>query len=353
MKPIKFEQLLFIEDKSCFSLYLKAINDQSESDFLSFWQRMLDVMAPDQEIYSFLRSYDVKILRILKTQPLKQHAFFFSKSLIGFISFDHKIDNFYLVADFFHVRPLLEEFFYESEYAFLSLGKSEVRLFLGDSKQLDLIEIFSMSEITQKDPQNFFLNSSELVNHREAQKLKWIAEQLLQRASLANRPLIISGEEKYQSLFLRFYKSSKPRLTWHENLSLQSCSELLRSIYLFKTKVNEMLADEMKDNVKRWFKSGRLCTDFEEIIKLIKEEKIKKLFLPLNIKIWGTINFDTLEYSIEAKPHKGLKDLYSVLAEEVYKTGGEIQFLSPHFFSGQARLMALKKQDKKWNSIHI
>jgi hypothetical protein len=347
MKPIKFEQLLFTEDKFCFSLYLKAMQHQTEENFFAFWQSLLEVVRENEDVLRFILENDKAILKCLKANPKKNHGFFYSEHEAGYISFDHATENFFTLSDSFHMRPLMEELFHDPEYALLTLSSGEVKFFLGDSKQVELMEIIKFADTFKSASLTMgFLSESQMMSHKQVRWLKYVADQFMQKSSLSRLPVLITGDQESTTVFKKFFQTRSPEYYLEANYSHLSGSELMHYTYDFKHKVLEIQTDEMKNRLKNWIQDGRLCLDLNQLIELISQDKIDKLYLPLNTKLWGKINWEKCEFEIYDRPKPGLEDILDDLAEMVIKQGGSIHFLSPHFFHEKTMAMGLKKQGK-------
>lgn len=317
MKSIKLHQLLFSASTPCLSIYANDSDGLAglESKILQRLQGELAVKVEQSlpQMHECLRA---------KNLP---HGFFLSPAVQGFLPLDHSINDHFRLGESFALHPVLEEFFPNPEYALVVLDEGSVRLYVGDSRQVEFLEQFET--LVAHAPARTFMGASSFVSHRQQQGLKALAMKLLQLPRLAHLPVIVAGEEMLVSKFHSLFDHSFGTIPWvaPHTVSL-TCPQLVQEVRAIKPQVVEVYAHHFGERLKRLVRSRRLLTSQERISAAIGESRVMRLLVsetarPLHIPEVEAIIHDTIQ------------------------SGGKIQFLPAHFFPAGIQVMGLLKGD--------
>lgn len=317
MKSIKLHQLLFSASTPCLSVYAHD-NDGLRSLEAKILQRLQGELALRFEenlsqMHECLRT---------KNAP---HGFFLSPSIQGFLPLDHTINDHFRLSDSFALHPVLEEFFPNPEYGLVVLDEGSVRLYVGDSRQIEFLEQFET--LVAHAPARTFMGASSFVSHRQQQGLKHLALKLLQLPRLAQLPVIVAGEEQLVTKFHSLFDHSFGTIRWiaPQTVSL-TCPQLLQELKTLKSEVVEVYAHHFGERLKRLVRLRRLLTSRERITTAIGEGRVVRLLVS------------------EATRALQLVEVEAIIHDTI-QSGGKIQFLPAHFFPAGIQVMGLLKGD--------
>jgi hypothetical protein len=172
------------------------------------------------------------------------------------------------------LKPI--DFFSNPEYALIILTSSELRFYIGDNIQLELIE--ARDVLTDVIPQQAFLHG--VVAHRPLMGLKRFAMHLLQVPRLARLPVVVSGEENLVSAFVKFFQHPYGVITHtSSDLTALTCPQILGSAETFRVKVREVYISHFQERLRTQMRAGRVLSDMHELARAAEEGSISRLLL--------------------------------------------------------------------------
>jgi hypothetical protein len=172
------------------------------------------------------------------------------------------------------LKPI--DFFSNPEYALVILTSTELRFYVGDNVQLELIEALDVSEDAL--PQRPVLRS--VVAHRSLVELKRFALHLLQVPRLARLPVVVAGDDHFVSAFVRFFQHPYGVITYTAtDLTTLTCPQILKSADAFREKVREVYATHFQDRLRTQMRAGRVLSDVRELARAAEQGSISRLLL--------------------------------------------------------------------------
>ena len=344
MKPVKLNQLLFEVTPPCLSFY---VPDAASFEALHLRiQQRLEKHSHLQELY---QKELPAIHEVLKRHPEDPHGFYLSQHRRGYLPLDHDTDAHFVVGESFHLRPVLEELFGNPEYALVLLSDTEMRLYRGDARQVELIERHEFSHVP--GPQLVY-GQGIMVTPSQRRGLKDWMLRLHQTASLARLPVVVAGQNELVNHFARSFHHAYGvvKLDAPHFVEL-TCPQLIQEFPRFKGEVVELHAENFKLRLRTLVRTGRIVSDLTNVIRAIHEGKVMRVLLPEKRRLWGTVNMESGHYEIMGLHQvEGAEDILDDLAEATIRQGGKIQFLPEHFFPHGSHAMVVLRGE--YTSAH-
>ncbi len=168
------------------------------------------------------------------------------------------------------MKPI--DFFSNPEYALIILTSSELRFYIGDNVQLELIE--ARDVVMESHPQR------QVVAHRPLMELKRFALHLLQVPRLARLPVVVGGEENLVNAFVKFFQHPYGVIAHtSSDLTTLTCPQILKSAESFRVKVREVYVAHFQDRLRTQMRAGRVLSDMLELARAAEEGSISRLLL--------------------------------------------------------------------------
>lgn len=344
MKPVSLNQLLFHPKTACLSFYLSPQTENFDAfveDMLS-QLRLQDLNA----VAKVLERSTASIKKILKNHPEKSYGFFIADDLEGYLALDQRPETFCIIGQTFHVRPVLEELFVNPEYMVVNVSLYDIKIFRGDFHHIEIIHQYEFDQLPKSisDSRIFAPQYMGLVPYKTILAIKTIAQKIKDLVLYQSLPVIVTGLEEIKSIFMRYFNDTTGVIShFQEDFYEKSCMEILEKCKNFRFAVLDYYSAQLKERLKRLMKSRKLIWDLPDVIKATTSGRVGHLVIPIEQKLWGKIDLETGEYVIHKKITKTSIDILNELAEEVIRQGGRIQFLGPHFFPGEATVLAILK----------
>lgn len=351
MKPVNLNQLLFQDKKTSLSFFLSPLGKSSGQThveaFLEDIRSTLNLEGKETLLHYF-DTYRAEILKIHKSHPDRSHGFFLSENLQGYIILQNDPGAFFILAETFHIRPLLEEVFINPEFLLVNISLYDIKIFRGDFRHLEIIQHYEFEEL----PKNF--NDFEarfftpqymgMIPYKSILATRTIAGKVKDMILYESLPVVVTGLEDMKNIFLRYFDDTTGVIThFHADFYEKSCVEILEKCGEFRHFVTDYYSAQLKERLKRMMKSRRILSSLGDIILATYSGKIDHLVIPSEQKIWGKFDSVTGEFTIHKKAGKTSIDILNELAEEVIKQGGRIQILGPHFFPQDTNVLAILK----------
>lgn len=348
MKPVNLNQLLFHSQTSTtLSFFQPRKTDGEAFDiFIDDMQTQLSLRGKE-ELGKILLKSKPAIKKIIKTHPDKAIGFFLSEELQGFITLETSVENYCMIGNSFHVRPLLEELFINPEYIVVNISLYDINVYRGDFHHLEIIQHYEFEKLAIDMRSRLFTpNHVGLIPYKSILALKGIAQNVIELTAYDSIPVLVTGLDEMKDIFLRHMSGHSGVISHiHEDFYEKTCVEILHKCKEFRYSVMDFYSARFKERLKKMMSSKRLISDLGQIIAAAKEGKVSQLVLPTERKIFGKIDFETGEFEIHKKLSKKQHsvDILNELAEEVMNQGGRIQILGPHFFPQDSYVLAILK----------
>lgn len=368
------DPMLLSNEGTCISLYQKTHRHRPEKQ-----QNLIRFKNLVKEIEQSLGiKYDKKTIEkkmkafydLEQDRPFWEHvadglAIFASEDQCIIYRLQRPVNELAMVADSFHIKPLIRIFQSADRYHLLTLDQKEFSLFEGTRYQLEEVELDPQISSTITDAlgddygeklliiggsgprgQAVFhgFGSKKDVIDKETEKFfRIVDEEVLTYYSQTSKiPLYLVALDENQS---SFRKISKNKYLQKEGIKVSSQSmdieslkkaawEAMEESYLEKTR----LLVEKFENARSQDKGS---DDIAQVVRAATENKISHLLLESDRVIAGSIDLETgnlLDANIE-DPH--IDDVLDDLAELVFKQQGEVLVLPKERMPSSTGLAAI------------
>lgn len=348
MKPVNLNQLLFHPQSTTTLSFFRPRQSEAEEigPFLQDMQLQLSLRGKPA-LAKILNKNKSQIKKILKTHPDKALGFFLSEKIQGYILLETAVENYCMIGNSFHVRPLLEELFVNPEYLVVNVSLYDINVYRGDFHHLEIIKHYEFDKLAIDLRSRVFTpNHLGLVPYKSILALKNIAQQVMDLSHYNSMPVLVTGLDHMKGIFLRSLPDPTGVIShMHEDFYEKTCVEILDRCKQFRYAVMDYYSVRFKERLKKMVKDKRLVSDLGQIVESIRRGKVIQLVLPTQKKVFGKIDFHSGTYEIHRKElkKKASQDILNELAEEVIRQGGKIQILPPHFFPQDSYVLAILK----------
>jgi hypothetical protein len=349
VKPVNLNQLLFHTPEVTLSFFLSPLYEQDVFEsFLDDMHTQLELQSKTA-IARLLEKHRTQIKKIKKTHPEKSHGFFISESLQGYVILESNMEAYCTIGTSFHVRPLLEDLFVNPEYLVVNVSLYDIKVFKGDFQHLEIIQHYEFDQLAEIDSSIkrshcYAPHHIGLIPYKTMLAIKTIANKVIEQARYHSMPVMVTGLDDMKNIFLRYFSNSPGIISHiHEDFYEKTCVEILQKCKQFRYAVMDHYSAQFKERLIKMVKSKRLISELSEIIQAAINGRVIQLVLPIEKKVWGSINLESGEYSLHKKEMKSIPsvDILNELAEEVMKQGGKIYILPSHFFPQNTSVLAI------------
>lgn len=351
MKPVNLNQLLFHPKSDSLSLYLSPQGKASDvTDVDTFLEEILAQLKLQERnaIYKLFEKSKPQIKKLMKAHPDKSYGFYFADDLQGYVILDQTLEQFYIIAQSFHVRPLLEDLFVNPEFMLVNVSLYDIKVFRGDFKHLEIVQHYEFDQLPNhfSDGQSrvYAPHNIGLIPYKTILALKTIAQKIQDLVLYESMPVIVTGLEEMKTIFLRYFEGPSGVISHlQEDFYEKTCVEIMERCRNFRFVVMDYYSAQFKERLKKMIKSKKIISDLDEITKASFEGRVSHLVLPPEKKLWGKIDTENFQCVIHKRESKTSVDILNELAEEVIRQGGRIRMLGPHFFPQHATVLAILK----------
>lgn len=336
MKPVKLNQLLFNTGNPCLSFYVPfaAAMDSLETRIRQRLGKFPVLLAQfEKELPA--------IHEVLKRHPDDCYGFYLSAQRRGYLLLDHDTPPSVFLGESFHLGPVLEEIFTNPEFALVLLSETEMSLFKGDTRQVELLERHEYSHHAAGP--HLVYGQTSMVTPSQRRGLKQLMLNLHQSALVARLPVVVAGKQELVDTFTRSFEHGHGVVKLHApHFTELTCPQLLKELPLFRAQVVELHAENFKLRLRGLVRSGRILGEMKQVIQAVADERVLRLLLPERRQLWGQLDIQKAHYEVRGiHPMEGAQDILEDLAEAVIRQGGKIQFLPAHFFPHGSHAMAI------------
>lgn len=330
IKPFDIFRIASPGLSTCVSIY---INDPSNIKTTLAEARRIASKDFEIEIVNSLLDpieYLAKSKKWLKSQS--PTGIFVTKGFAGFMNIPFDIKDLVVVADSFHVKPLIKWMQIEKPFYLLHFGSYQARLFQGELSGLKELEAIEYKKAKSKDTSIAYLERgiSTLISH-------------------SHMPLILSGDPSDTETF----KNLSP-YKWVLSDSINGV-EAEKEISVLHKKALQILKPflEHQEQVqiqKYWAAKlkNQVSANLDEIIRLALKGEIKHLFINEKMNIWGQINYRSGQFVYHAKQIDAHDDdVLDDLAEIVMYHHGQVTVLPTHRMPDSQSAAAILRTSKR------
>jgi hypothetical protein len=220
------------------------------------------------------------------------------------------------------MRPI--DPFSNPEYAFVLLSATELRLYVGDNTQLELLESREVTASAAAQPR-LFSPGAAVIAHRPLIELKRFAIHLLQIPRLARLPVVVSGEALLVAAFMRLFDHPFGVVRFDsQGIEAKTCPEILRLGLEFRPAVQNIYLQHFRERLRLSMRTGRVVSAESEIAKAIADGVVSRLLL-----------------ASHPAPHSH----FDQLARAVLAQHGKVQLVPVHLFPAGIQMLATLRGD--------
>ncbi|MDO9182271.1 MAG: hypothetical protein Q7U04_07670 [Bacteriovorax sp.] len=251
---------------------------------------------------------------------------FFSSTIKGYLRVQSSINDLVIVADSFHIKPVLRIKNNEKGFFLISMSAKAINVWVETNGHLYRMETFR-NEIEAED--NLTKNTNKVTKQSPREFIAQTATEINKLLSVYKLPIILAGVNEHlghmrkyldHSMVLAECISGNVEREKVEDLRGR-CFELLQPYYHQK----EM---EAVEELNLAVKKNRAITYVEDIAVSAVYGKIKKLFVLENRQLWGAVNKITGEVFISPrKSNSHDDDILDDICQMVLARGGEVVVL--------------------------
>lgn len=244
----------------------------------------------------------------------------------GFLKVQSEISDFIVVADSFHIKPLLRIKSNLSGFFIVSMSSRAINVMIENQGHFVRIDSYrnepGLLSKEKKESKDFFTDS---------------AQELNKLFSAYRLPIILVGVRNHVS---HMRKNLKQAMLLEEavvgNVEKMKADELAERVYKIMEPYYFKLEEKIKFEVEKAQKNNLLITYLEDIALTASLGKVKKLFVVENKHVWGSMNIENGDISITPRQQNSKDDdLLDDLSQLVLSKGGEVVVVrDSDFFDG-------------------
>ncbi|KYG64321.1 hypothetical protein AZI87_13895 [Bdellovibrio bacteriovorus] len=349
-------RLTSVQDGPCISIYIPAMPSKTlQMEYEALVRRAVHLLSYDQrkerhqELLDAL--YNFNPAEFLESEK-EGLAIFVNKHWTGYYVAGHELPSKVVVAESFHLKPLIEDLQGHNTYHALVLTPSEAVLFSCDGSRGSEIHTFlyhhgqhsnSMHWKYQDETETFQIphlkshsrGRGTQDNHLKKKSsgklfLKWIESKISKETGYKTLPLFVFTSDIIFHAYKEVSAHAEPVLckvdptkgiprieaiTHQANLHIQKNQSQQRN-------VSTMDIDEMA-------RQKRVIDDLVKISRAALGGKVRTLFIRDNSEIWGQLHRGSAEITFHEKQQDAKDDdILDDIACEVIRHGGEVIVLN-------------------------
>lgn len=342
---IPSEKLSLILDptsKPCLTIYIPRIShtfskDDRKNLFLAFARQAEEVIKRDYS-FEFAQKFIEKLWLSNPYAELEKYSssigFFHHAQFTGLIPLNGEVEPKIVVAESFHIKPILGWLQETPPYYLLTLSSSEIRVYKGDAWDLNFVKEIKndlsdeSKKLSKVKVQEFFRRAENEISHLLDDK---------------SRPVVIAGVDWVQSLFRKVVRNSNFVTTNirgdFKRFGLETLKNASRGVLseLFKKAKNKLFIDfELARN------RGKILNNLQDISKAAVEGRIKKILIARDQVVWGEVMKSDGNLEIHHRQMNSRDDdILDNLAEKVMEKGGKVLCIPKRDIPGQNVAMAI------------
>ncbi len=353
----KFKPLLESSNGVHFTAYIENKNDIHELKFqldesIELAREYLSDVMSDDEINQFVSP--IQSLRD-KTETLKKLnknlALFRTKNSFRVMNVPVPVDTFTVVANSFHVKPLIKWMQTDREFLLLGIDDQSIHFYKGSMHSIEKWEQISYPEsILESLPEGGFKNikDTKVRNLKITETMEWVCDRILDltfetpsKVHLVADQMFLSSLNNIQNAKFLFEK--KPII---QEFKQHSIVEYLNEI---RTRIRKETRKEFQKQLVEFYYAEVLKTSKKNIYEIAKaaiQGKVKKLLVAEGVRIFGKLNKKTGEISLHPNQidHED-DDILDDLAQEVMARNGKVIIANKNDIPNERSILALVDND--------
>jgi hypothetical protein len=381
LKQKDLQQLINTSGEWCVSIYLPThkFGREQQQDPIRF--KNLMTKAQEKLLDSGLRKPEVQELMrpaesLLDDKDFWQHqsdglAVFLSPNTSQIFRLPTKFDEVVIVANNFHIKPLLPLLSKDGKFYILALSMNEVRLFLGTRDAIDNIDLGNIPANMQEalwmdDPEkhtDFHTGTSnaraegmrQAVFHGHGAKeadektnilrfFQHINQGLNDLLEEQDIPMILAGVD----YLLPIYREANTYASLLDK-SLEGNPEELDAIELRKLAwelVQPIFKEDQKQALEHFEQldgqeNGLASKDLKTVVKAANFGRVETLFVPLGVQRWGKYDTQQNMVIVNEAPDPDNEDLLDFAAMHTLFNSGKVYAIQPEKIPGNGELAAI------------
>jgi len=299
--------------------------------------------------------------------PLGGIAAFRSPDFAAYYRIPMPLPELGVVADTFHIKPLLQFLQTTHRFFVLALSQKNVTLYEGAPYALGKAELpelpVTFVEALQNGQEEPFLNLHSPIGNgaapifhghhggraserkKEALALFFRAiDHAVTRLLRAERlPLVLCGLDSYQSLYRRI--SRYPYLAEHgveSNGAQMSLAEIHTKVWPIVSNLFQSRETAVLSEYTRLITSGRVTDNLHAIAQAAVQGRVRQLLIAEETQLWGRLDRANGDIRLHTSQQDTRDDdILDDIAEEVLSRGGEILLLPAARLPGASPIAAL------------
>lgn len=344
---IPSEKLSLILDptsKPCLSIYIPKVS----KTFLKEDRKNLFLALAKQAEEILLRDHEPAVAHLLieklwSSNPYSELdryesalGFFHHQTLTGLLPLNGEVDPKIVVADSFHIKPVLGWLQETPPYYLLTLSSNEIKVYQGDAWDLRFIK----SVVDER----FFHSTKKKASKAQVKEFFHKAEtEILELTKNDSRAIVIAGVDWVQALYQKVSKNknlipSNIRGDVHrlKMSALKNATAMVLHELFQRAKRKLIFEYELARN------KGKMLSDLQEISKAAIQGRVKKMLIARDQVIWGEIKPKTGDLRLHYRQMNSRDDdVLDNLAETVLARGGSVLCVPRHEIPGQGVALAI------------
>lgn len=249
-----------------------------------------------------------------------------------------------VVADRFHLKPLLPLFAHGGHFYILALSQNEVRFFRGTLSGLDPVELRSLPENLSETLRLFDAEKQGQINTDIAmlQYCRSINDAVCKYLASERAPLVLAAVEPLFAIYRQAntypYCMNEGIYGNPEGLKLEDLhgrgQAIAQTTFL-------MALEATAEQCHRNENMGRASKKLDEVLRAATQGKVDKLIVAVGLQRWGTYDPATDSLRLHFAQEPGDEDLLNRAAMLTLSHGGEVYAVMPEDVPDRALLAAV------------
>ena len=373
----ELKELLASCGEHCLSLYMPTNRAPVEGrqDLIRFKNMVRD--TEERLVQGGLRPPEAKqylapLLKLADDVAFWQYrgdglALFYSQEVVRPFRLPVRFEELTVVANRFHLKPLIPLFTEESDFCVLAISQNEIRLIQGNrygawEVELENIPASLAEALRYDDPQRqfqfhsktpagagrrhavFFAHGVGLDDSKDdiRRYLQQIDRGLKEVLGQNRVPLLLAGVDYLASIYREV--NSYPNLLGEGivgNPELLSPEELHNRAWKLIQPRFLKAREEAISQYKQLAGTGRTLQEVTEIVPAAVQGRIDTLVVALGVQVWGTFLPEQGSVALHGEPAAGSEDLLDLAAIQTVLNGGMVYVVEPGALPDNAAVIAL------------
>ena len=318
IKDVSLKSLIESNEGLHLSAYIKH-HEQIDALKMKLKEVMIDAslhlskVLTNDELHRFLEPIEILSKDTTTLKALKGNiGIFRTNRSFKILNVPVDVENLCVVADSFHVKPILKSLQSDRSYLLLGVDENTVTLYRGSMGRMNLIS--KTDSIA-----DHIKNRKELISN-------WLDEELANNPFLKGHKLYVAGELDFTKVLI---KSLRYRPKYRSPIHTEFSHSKLKTI---TSKIRDLMKSESEKSFEKsmneyyWAEDKKMTHDnIFKISKAAVQGRIKKLIIADEVNLFGKLCNKTGDLSIhfDERDHED-DDVLDDLAQTVLMAGGEI-----------------------------